>query len=97
MLAPNDAQLFPVRVVGERLDDIRSCMDEVAMHLLDHVGMVEHGFRHESARLHVAAALELEQITLGADHGPLGQPLEETVSLRNVGGHAHFRTHTQGQ
>ena len=54
-------------------------MDEIAVHLLHHFGMVEHRFRHEGARLHVAAAFQFEQITLGADHGSVGQAFDEAL------------------
>jgi hypothetical protein len=38
--------------------------------------MVEDGLGHERARLHVAAPLELEEITLGADHRASPEPFE---------------------
>jgi hypothetical protein len=78
VLATDDPQLLAVRVVGERLDDVGPGVDEIAMDLRDDLRMVEHGFRHERAGLHVTAPLELEQVALGADHGPLGQTLEES-------------------
>ena len=57
-------------------------MDEIAMELLDDLGMVEHGFGHEGAGLQVAAPLELEYVALGTDHRSRGEAFEERLSLR---------------
>ncbi len=90
VLAPDDLQLLAVRVIRERLDDVRSGMDEIAMHLLDDLGMIEHRFGHEGAGLHVAAPFELEQIPLGADDRPFGQTLEQTLACFTIGRHVRL-------
>jgi hypothetical protein len=41
-------------VVGERLHDLGTGMDELAMQLLDQLGMLEHDFEHVGAGLQVA-------------------------------------------
>ena len=45
---------------------------------VDLLGVVEHDLGHEGAGLQVAAALELEQVALGADHRALVEPLQQT-------------------
>ena len=42
--------------------------------------MLEHDLRHERAGLQIAAALELEEIPLGADHRPLLEPGDEAFA-----------------
>ena len=79
-------------VVGERLDHVRTGVHELAVQPGDEVGVLEHDLGHVRARLQVAAPLELEQVSLGADHWPRVQPFEQplrggvrtqlTVSLR---------------
>ncbi len=81
LLPSDDAQLLAMRIVGERLDDVRAGMDELAMKLGDQVRMLKHDFRHEGPGLQVATPLELEQIALGADHRPGGKPFEESQIL----------------
>jgi hypothetical protein len=39
--------------------------------------MLEHDLRHERSRLQIAPSLELEEITLGADHGAFLQAIEK--------------------
>src|ERR1700688_2686277 len=56
-------------------------MHELAVELLDELGMLEHHLRHVSAGLEIAAALELEEIALGADHRALGQALKQARPL----------------
>src|SRR6516225_9279153 len=87
-----------MRVIRECLDDVRPCMNEIAMHLLDHFGMIDHRFGHERTCLNVAAALELEQITFGADKRPLSESLDKIFARRPFGKQEllHAR-HTHGQ
>src|SRR5438046_901193 len=73
------AQLLAMGVVRQRLDDVRTGVDEFLVQLSHQIGMLEHDLGDESAGLKVSAALELEQIPLGADHGPVGQAPEETA------------------
>ena len=61
-------QLLAVRVVGERLDDVRARMHEFAVQLRHDLGVLQHDLRDEGAGLQIAAPLELEQIAFGADH-----------------------------
>ena len=74
-LAADDAQLLAMRVVGERLDDVRARVDEVAMELRHDLRMLEHDLGHERAGLQVAAPLELEDVAFGADDGALVEAL----------------------
>ena len=70
VLAADDPQLLAVRVVGERLDDVRARVDELAVQLGHLLRVLEHDLGDERARLQVAAPLELEEVALGADHRP---------------------------
>ena len=65
-------------VIGERLDHVGAGAHELAVELAHRLGGVEHHLRHVRPGLEVAAPLQLEQITLGADHWPLGQPLQQS-------------------
>ena len=82
-LASYHAQLLAMRVVGERLDDIRAGVHEIAMQLRHDLGMLEHDLRDERAGLQVAAALELEHVALGADHGPLVEAFQQGLARRS--------------
>src|SRR6185436_2861352 len=81
MLAADDAQFLAMRIIGEGFDDVGSRVDEIAVDLRDDLGMIEHRFRHESARLHVTAALELEQVTFGAAARTVGEAFDEPLAL----------------
>ena len=81
MLATDDAQFLAMRVVRERFDHVRTGMHEVAVDLRHDLRVIEHRLGHERARLHVAAPLEFEQVTFGADDGAIRQPLEQTFAL----------------
>ena len=67
VLLPDEAQFFPVRVVGEGLHHIRAGVDELSMKLGDEVWMLQHDLRSVRPGLEVAASLELEKIPLGTD------------------------------
>ena len=67
-------------VVSERLDHVGAGADELAVELAHRLWGVEHHLRHIRPRLEAAAPLQLEQIALGADRWPLGQPLQQSVS-----------------
>jgi hypothetical protein len=77
-LASDDLELGAVRVVGERFDDIRAGVDEVAVEALDQLGVLEHDLGHVGAGLQIAAALELEQIAFGADDRPRGESFQQS-------------------
>ena len=53
-------------------------MHELAVQLRDELGMLEHHLGDERARLQVTAALQLEEVALGADHGALLEPRQQT-------------------
>ena len=55
-------------------------MDELAVQLFHGLRMLEHDLGYERAGLEVAAPLELEQITLRTQHGPLLEPLAKPGS-----------------
>ena len=85
LLAPDDAQLLPVHVIGERLRDIGAGVHEVQVQLLDHLRVIEQHFRHECAGLQVAASLELEDVAFRADHPTLAQAPQEVACGRARG------------
>jgi hypothetical protein len=77
-------------VVGERLHDVGSRVDDLLVQRLHPVGMLEHDLGHEGARLQITAALELEQIAFGADHGASGEPFPQAAAtIRRVQGRRH--------
>ena len=86
MLLADRLQLLAVRVVGERLDDVGTRVDEFAVELGDELGVLEDDLGNEGASLQVAPPLELEQIALGADDGTLLEPLEK-AHLRACSAH----------
>mgnify|MGYP003287594989 CR=1 FL=1 len=88
VLLADQPHLLPVRVVRERLDDVGARVDELPVQLRDEIGMLEHDLRYECAGLEVTAPLELEEITLGADHVPALESLEQTGLLPLSGRHA---------
>jgi hypothetical protein len=51
-------------------------MDELAVELCNRLRVIKHNLGHERAGLHIAASLELEQISLCADHGIGLEPLQ---------------------
>ena len=89
-LAPDDAELLAVRVIRQRFDDVRACMNEVAMELRHRLGMLEHDFGHECAGLQVTPALELEDIALGANHRAGVEALQQR-GFRLRGSHVRSR------
>ena len=76
-LAADHRQLLAVGVVGEGLNHVRSGMHELAVQPGYHLGLLEHYLGDERPGLQVAAALELEQISLGTDHRSGGKPIEK--------------------
>ena len=78
VLLADDLELLAMAVIGERLDHVGAGAHELAVELAHRLGGVEHDLRHVRPRLEVAAPLQLEQIALGADHRPLGQPLQQS-------------------
>ena len=79
VLAPDETELFAMRIIGERLDDVGAGSQKIAMQVLDLLGEIEHDLGHIGARLQIAAALQLEQVAFGADDGPRRKPLEQAV------------------
>jgi hypothetical protein len=79
LLLANEPQLLPMAVVGERLDDVGAGVHELTVQLGDELGVLEDDLRDESTRLEIAAALELEQVALGADDRSFVEPLEQRL------------------
>ena len=46
------------------------------------LGVLEHDLRHERPCLEISPALELEEIALRADDGPLGESFEQSGFMR---------------
>ena len=80
VLLADDPHLLAVRVVRERLDDVRARANELAVELRDDVRLLEHDFWDERACLEISAPLELEEIALGADHRAFVEPLEKPLA-----------------
>ena len=86
VLPADHAHLLAVAVVGERDHDLGTGAQELAMQLAHGVGEVEHDLGHVRAALQVAAALELEQVALGAEDDAVVESLEETLHARQYRG-----------
>ena len=71
-------------VIGEGQHDVRARVQEFAMQLDYGVRMFQHCFGHVGAGGEIAAALDLEQIALGANDGSCRQPFEQTRSDRRT-------------
>src|SRR5262249_9126529 len=80
-LAPDDLELGSMRVVGERLHDVRAGVNELAVQRLHQRGPLEHDLWNVRARLEIPPSLELEQIPFGADDGSVRQPFEQSRRL----------------
>ena len=66
VLLPSDhPQLLAVAVIGEGDHHLGAGAEELPMKLAYGVGKVEHRLRHERSTLHVAASLQLEEVSLG--------------------------------
>ena len=89
VLLADQPQLLPVRVVRERLDDIRARVDELAVELGDELRMLQDDLGHVRAGLEVPAPLELEEVSLGADHRA-GLELFRKAELLAVSGVGHL-------
>ena len=73
--APDVAQLVAVGVVGQRDHHVRPGAQELAVQLAQRVGLVEDHLGDERAGLDVAAALELEDVALGAEDDAVSETL----------------------
>src|SRR3990172_2751902 len=69
VLAADGAELLAVAVVGEGDHDLGAGAEELAVELPHRVGEVEDYLGHVRPALQVAAALELEEVALGAEDG----------------------------
>src|SRR5271169_6949275 len=85
-LAADHRQLLAVGVVSEGLNHVRSGMHVFPVQPGYHIGLLEDHLGYERPGLQVAAALELEQISLGADHRSGGQPIEKPTHARHLQG-----------
>jgi hypothetical protein len=73
-----------VGVVGEGLHHVRAGVHVLPVQPGDHLRLIEHHLWHERPGLQVAAALELEQIPLGADHRSGREPIEKPTHARHL-------------
>ena len=85
VLLADDSHLLAVPVVRERLDDVRAGVDELPVEPGDDLRVLEHDLGDEGAGLEVPAPLALEQVSLGADHRALFEPLEQSGSAGRHG------------
>ena len=74
-------------IVRQRLDDVGTRVDEVAVQLRDDVRMLEHDLGDEGSGLQVPAPFELEDVALGADDRALIEPLQQRQRLGAGCGH----------
>jgi hypothetical protein len=66
-------------------------VDEIAVELRHRLGMLEHDLGDERARLEIPPALELEDVSFGADDGTGGKLVEEGTRA----GRAHGRLRSE--
>jgi hypothetical protein len=57
-------------------------MDELAVELGDEIRVLQDNLRHVGPGLQVPPSLELEEVALGADHRPNGEPIVQTPAVR---------------
>ena len=79
LLAADDAQLFAMDVVSEGLHDVRAGMDEVAVQPFHHFRVLDQHFGNERTGLQVAATLELEDVSFGANDRTRRQALHQAA------------------
>ena len=77
VLAADRAQLVAVAVVGERDHHVGAGAQHLPVQPANGVGEVEHHLGDERPGLQEAAALELEQVALGADDDAVVEPLAQ--------------------
>src|SRR6185437_10127947 len=92
LLAADDPQLLAVHVVGERLGDVRPRAHEVQVQLFDDLGVLDQHLGHERAGLQVAAALELEHVTIRADDRPFLEARQQAAFLGRRAGRPGARS-----
>ena len=85
VLLADDPHLLAVTVVGERLDDVGAGALEVDVQGPERVRVLQGDLGDELTGAQVAAALQLEQETLGTDHRP-GVQARGQVPARNLRG-----------
>ena len=85
LLLADQAELDAVGVVREGLNDVGARVDELAVELRHELRVIQHDLGHVGAGLEVAAPLQLEEVALGADHGAVRKPLEQTGSHEGRG------------
>ena len=77
-LSVDQAQFFPMRVISEGLDDVRSGAQEISMEVLDLFREIENDFGDVGSRLQVAPALQFKQVALGANHRAGREVIQQT-------------------
>ena len=75
-------ELVVARVERHRLEHVDPRAQELAVQLLQRVGVLDHDLGRERPRLHVPALLQLQQVAAVAQHGALGEPFQD--ALRHV-------------
>src|SRR5580693_3304457 len=87
-------------VIGEGFHDVAARMHEILMQPLHHLRILDYRLRHESARLKVAAPLQLEEIAFRADDWAAFEAIEEARlhgrPVRLGGGHVRDLLHSLG-
>ena len=76
---PDRGELVVARVEGHGLQHLGPRPQELAMQLLQRLGVLDHHLGRERARLHVAALLQLQQIAAVAQHGSVGDAFQDAV------------------
>src|SRR5271165_446781 len=90
ILSADYPELLAMSVISEGFHDVAAGMHEIVMQPLDHLRILDYRLRHESARLKVAAPLQLEEIAFRADDWAAFQAIEEARLhglVRLGGGH----------
>src|SRR5208337_2377279 len=76
-LSADYPELLAMSVIGEGFHNVAAGMHEILMQPLDHLRILDYRLRHESARLKVAAPLQLEEIAFRADDWAAFEAIEE--------------------
>ena len=74
-LAAQLAQLAAMGVIGQRHHHVSARAQELPVQLGHRIGEIHHRLGHVGARLHVAPALQLEDVPLGSQHRALGKAI----------------------
>src|SRR5271165_422467 len=99
-LSADYPELLAMSVIGEGFHDVAAGMHEILMQPLHHLRILDYRLRHESARLKIAAPLQLEEIAFRADDWAAFEAIEEARLhgrlVRLGGGHVDDLLHSLG-